>query len=247
MAKNKQKLSKAATARIAGYETKSTLVSGRSQVRKKDNLLAFAVVAASLAVAIGAQLLYFGFGLGKPTTPAAPTVAPSETVAEARVWTGSMNLGSSPVEFELYGDKAPKAVANFVTLTKSGFFNSTGCHRLTTEGIYVLQCGDPNGDGTGGPGYNFGPIENAPQGDLYSEGVIAMARTGDNAQSMGSQFFIVYKDSTIPSDSAGGYTVLGKVTKNVNTVTKIAALGTADGSGDGKPKNPIQLSAVTVK
>jgi peptidyl-prolyl cis-trans isomerase B (cyclophilin B) len=74
-----------------------------------------------------------------------------------------------------------------------------------------------------------------------------MARTSNNATSMGSQFFIVYGSSFIPADKAGGYTVLGKVTQNINVIRDLAKVGTIDGSTDGKPKNPIQLSAVTVK
>ena len=247
MATPKNKLSKAAEARIANYQAKSTLVEGRKSVRRKDNLLSAALIVAAVVVAVSAQLVYFNFGPGVPKPTPKPLAAPSETVAEARVWNGSMTVGGKAIEFELYGDRAPKAVANFVTLAKKGFFNQTGCHRLTTTGIYVLQCGDPAGDGTGGPGYNFGPVENAPSDSVYADGVIAMARTADAANSMGSQFFIVYGSSFIPPDSAGGYTIIGKVTKNLNSVRELAKLGTTDGSTDGRPKNPIQLGAVTVK
>lgn len=247
MAAPKNKLSKAAEARIANYQAKSTLVEGRKAVRRKDNLLSVVVIVAAVVVAISSQLVYFNFGPGVPKPTPKPISAPSETVAESRVWTGTMTVGAKPIEFELYGDRAPKAVANFVTLARKGFFNTTGCHRLTTTGIFVLQCGDPAGDGTGGPGYNFGPVENTPSDNVYGAGVIAMARTADAANSMGSQFFIVYASSFIPSDKAGGYTIIGKVTKNLNSVRELAKLGTTDGSTDGRPKNPIQLGAVTVK
>lgn len=247
MATPKKKLSKAAEARIANYQAKSTLVEGRKEIRRKDNLLSAGLIVAAVVVAISSQLVYFNFGPGIPKPTPKPLSAPSETVAEARVWSGSMTVAGKPIDFELYGDKAPKAVANFVTLAKKGFFNTTGCHRLTTAGIFVLQCGDPAGDGSGGPGYNFGPVENAPNDNVYAGGVIAMARTPDAANSMGSQFFIVYGSSFIPADKAGGYTVLGKVTKNLNSVRELAKVGTADGSSEGRPKNPIQLGAVTVK
>lgn len=247
MAKQNTKLSKAAAARVAGYEAKSTLVQSRKGIRRSDNLRSLLVIGASVAVALTAQLTYFHLGPGIPKPAPKPLSAPAESVAEGRVWTGSMDVATKPIEFELYGDKAPKAVANFVTLAKKGFYDSTGCHRLTTANIYVLQCGDPSGDGTGGPGYNFGPVENAPADNIYAGGVIAMARSANAANSMGSQFFIVYGSSFIPADSAGGYTVIGKVTKNLNSIRELAKLGTADGSTDGKPKNPIQLAAVTVK
>ena len=247
MPKQNIKLSKAAAARVAGYESKSTMVESRKGVRKSDNLRSIAVIVGAIAVALTTQLTYFHVGPGVPKATPKPAAAPSESVAEARVWTGSMTVASKPIEFELYGDKAPKAVANFVTLAKKGFFDTTGCHRLTTANIYVLQCGDPAGNGTGGPGYNFGPVENAPTDNVYPGGTIAMARTADAANSMGSQFFIVYGSSFIGSDSAGGYTVIGKVTKNLDSIRELAKLGTADGSTDGKPKNPIQLASVTVK
>ena len=247
MANTKRKLSKAAEARIAGYEAKSTLVEGRKSVRRKDNIFSVAVILGALVVAISAQLVYFNLGPGVPKPTPKPVTAPNASVAENRVWTGSMTVAGKPIDFELYGDKAPKAVANFVTLAKKGYFDTTGCHRLTTSGIFVLQCGDPKGDGTGGPGYQFGPVENAPADNVYGPGILAMARQSNGANTMGSQFFIVYGSSFIPSDSAGGYTVIGKVTNNLNSIRDLAKLGTADGSTDGKPRNPIQLSAVTVK
>ena len=247
MANQKSKLSKAAEQRIANYEAKSTIVEGRKAIRKSDNIRSLGIVVAALAIAVTAQLAYFNLGPGIPKPAPKPVTAPDASVSQNRVWTGSMNVAGKPISFELYGDKAPKAVANFVTLANKGFYDTTGCHRLVTSGIFVLQCGDPKGDGTGGPGYNFGPIENAPTNNIYDAGVLAMARTSNNATSMGSQFFIVYGSSFIPADKAGGYTVLGKVTQNINVIRDLAKVGTIDGSTDGKPKNPIQLSAVTVK
>src|SRR5438067_82816 len=82
-------------------------------------------------------------------------------------------------------------------LTQQGFYTGLTCHRLTVKSLYVLQCGDPNGDGSGGPGYSFGPIENAPKDGVYPAGTIAMANTGQ-PNSQGSQFFLVYKDTTLP-------------------------------------------------
>ena len=165
----------------------------------------------------------------------------------SRVWSGTMNVAGADLGIQLDGKSAPQAVANFITLAKQGFYNGLKCHRLTTEGIFVLQCGDPNGDGTGGPGYNWGPIENAPVDNIYKTGVLAMARVGNNASSMGSQFFIVYKDSPIPADSVGGYTVFGKITSGLEAVTKVAAAGVAGGSSDGKPKLEAKLGVISLK
>jgi peptidyl-prolyl cis-trans isomerase B (cyclophilin B) len=245
--KPKPKLSKAAQARIDNYEEKSTLVEGRSAVRRKDNLLSLGVIIGAIVVAVALQLGYFNLGPGVPKPTPKPITAPDAALAENRVWSGAMSVAGSPIEFELYGDKAPKAVANFVSLTQKGFFENISCHRVVTKGIFVLQCGDPAGTGTGGPGYNFGPVENAPADDVYGAGILAMARQGGNGESMGSQFFIVYSESEIPSDAAGGYTVFGKVTKNLGAVSTIAEDGTADGSTDGTPKNKVLLSAISVK
>jgi peptidyl-prolyl cis-trans isomerase B (cyclophilin B) len=152
------------------------------------------------------------------------------------------------VTIELDGKKAPQAVSSMVFLAKAGYFDGTKCHRLVTSGIYVLQCGDPTGTGTGGPGYSYGPVENAPKNDLYKAGTVAMARQGGNAESMGSQFFLVYKDSTIPSDAAGGYTVLGDITKGLDVVEKVAAGGAApaDATGNTPPIRPVSIVTTSV-
>jgi len=145
----------------------------------------------------------------------------------------------------LDGSAAPQAVGNMVFLAREGFFNDTPCHRLTTEGIFVLQCGDPTASGQGGPGYSWGPIENAPAGDVYPAGTVAMARVGGDGESMGSQFFLVYADSTIPSDAAGGYTVMGTITQGLDIVETVAAGGLgADGIA---PAESIGFSTVTVE
>jgi peptidyl-prolyl cis-trans isomerase B (cyclophilin B) len=172
---------------------------------------------------------------------------PPVALAEGREWTGTLEVGGKNLEISLDGAKAPQAVANFISLASNKFYSGVSCHRLTTEGIYVLQCGDPNGDGSGGPGYNWGPIENAPADNLYQEGVLAMARVGGDASSMGSQFFIVYKDSTIPSDNVGGYTVFGKITKGLSGLNKVIKSGTQDGSSDGKPAIETKLGSIVLK
>ncbi|MET0805692.1 MAG: peptidylprolyl isomerase, partial [Lacisediminihabitans sp.] len=117
------------------------------------------------------------------------------------------------------------------------------CHRLTTDGLYVVQCGSVNGDGTGDPGFTFGPVENAPADGVYPAGTIAMAR-GNDEYSNSSQFFIVYKDSTLP---APGYTVFGKVTSGLpQFISTIADAGVADGSTDGAPKVATTITKLTI-
>src|SRR5690606_12903292 len=138
---------------------------------------------------------------------------PDSSLAENRIWNGSLTIDGTPIEFELFGAEAPQAVSSFIQLAQDGYFEGVSCHRMTNfPTMKVLQCGDPTGNGTGGPDYRFGPIENAPEDDSYAVGTLAMARVGNDAYSMGSQFFIVLSESSIPSDSVGGYTVFGQIT-----------------------------------
>ena len=207
----------------------------------------------AVALALVGQFAYFSFGPGVVTeSTEAPTVENSEVVpdialAESRVWTGSMNVGEATLELELDGVNAPQAVANFVSLSQSGFYEGVSCHRLVTDGIYVLQCGDPDGTGGGGPGYNFGPIENAPADDSYVTGSLAMARIGGDGSSMGSQFFIVYQDSRIPSDDAGGYTIFGKITSGLDGLEPVISAGVEGGATDGPPALETLLSAIELR
>lgn len=232
--------------------------------QRRQRIVAGAVVGA-LVVVIGVVAAVVAGGsddtAGSPTdsvspaaTAGAPTgeptnsdLVPAPALAEDRTWTGEITLGQGALGISLDGAAAPQAVANFVTLAQDGFFDGTKCHRLTTDGIYVLQCGDPEGTGMGGPGYSWGPVENAPADEQYPAGTIAMARQSGNGSSMGSQFFIVYDDSRIPSDGAGGYTVFGKVTSGLDVVTAIADAGTADGSTDGSPVSDVIIKGVKIQ
>ncbi|WP_062311653.1 peptidylprolyl isomerase [Demequina rhizosphaerae] len=171
---------------------------------------------------------------------------PDPSYAEDRTWTATLATNQGDIEIELDGEAAPQAVASFLALAGDGYFDGTGCHRLTTAGIFVLQCGDPTGTGSGGPGYRFGPVENAPEDDFYPAGTVAMARVGGDGESMGSQFFIVYQDSTIPSDAAGGYTVLGQVVSGNASVDRVAEGGTITGDPDGSPAISLIVNEVSV-
>ena len=187
---------------------------------------------------------------GSPSaSPSSTRILPDPSVAGARTWTGTLTLDSGAVGIELDGAAAPQAVANFVTLAKDGFFNGTVCHRLAL-GIHVLQCGDPTATGesgsggTGGPGYAWGPIENAPADGVYKAGTIAMARQSNNGASMGSQFFLVYQDTTISSDTAGGYTIFGHITSGLGVVQAIADAGVMGGGTDGAPASRVTIEGV---
>jgi peptidyl-prolyl cis-trans isomerase B (cyclophilin B) len=147
------------------------------------------------------------------------------------------------IEVSMDRAKAPCTVASFTHLASKGYFDKTVCHRLTTEGIYVLQCGDPAGNGTGGPGYQFADENLQAQADgVYERGVVAMANAGPGTN--GSQFFFNYKDGQL----APNYTSFGVVTKGMDVLDKIAAAGHdgSGGPGDGRPKNPVEIQTVTV-
>lgn len=136
---------------------------------------------------------------------------------------------------------AQETVESEAFLADSGFYNNTSCHRLTTEGIFVLQCGDPAGDGSGGPGYSV-PDENLPaDGEAnYPAGTIAMANAGPGTS--GSQFFIVYADTTLPA----GYSIWGNVVSGLDIVQEVASAGVTDGLADGPPVQPVFINTATV-
>jgi peptidyl-prolyl cis-trans isomerase B (cyclophilin B) len=243
----------------------------RAQAQRRRRRTLVSTIGAVVAVALLGGVVYIGFFSGRggtpsassspassianpcpaptagpPATPLQLSAAPPASAAQGRTWTGTIATSCGAVEVTLDGAKAPRAVASFITLAQKGFFKDTPCHRLTTSGIFVLQCGDPTGTGTGGPGYTFGPVENAPGDDVYPTGTLAMARQSGNGSSMGSQFFIVYKPSTIPSDSAGGYTVFGQVTSGLDVVRRVAAAGSKP-TGDGAPNTPISIEQVSLQ
>jgi peptidyl-prolyl cis-trans isomerase B (cyclophilin B) len=136
-------------------------------------------------------------------------------------------------------------VNSFLSLADQGYFDDTSCHRLTTAGIYVLQCGDPTGTGTGGPGYTI-PDENLKdsslKGNVYPAGTVAMANTGQK-DSGGSQFFLVYQDSPQPPS----YTPFGTVSEaGMKVLKKIADAGENTGAGDGAPNATVVIDKATV-
>lgn len=184
--------------------------------------------------------------------PAAPTDAPSFTpadlpkpvAADPATRTATITTSCGDIVVELEAAKAPQTVASFLFLAEQGYWDDSPCHRLTTSGIFVLQCGDPTGTGRGNPGYGFG-IENAPADGVYPPGTLAMARTQD-PNSNGGQFFVVYDDTRLPVQG-GGYSIFGTVTKGLDIVQALAAQGTQGGRGDGAPAQPISILSVDVE
>ncbi len=189
-----------------------------------------------------------------PDEPAArpapvPTVTTASTSGTVEV---SLQTNQGPIPLTLDRATGPCAVESFVSLVNAGYYNDTPCHRLTTgEGLRVLQCGDPSGTGTGGPGYTINdepPTSLAPAGDgssvIYPRGTVAMAKT-QAPDSGGSQFFLVYADSTLPPN----YTVFGTVgEEGLATLDAIAQGGSddANGPGDGAPRTQVTIQTATV-
>jgi peptidyl-prolyl cis-trans isomerase B (cyclophilin B) len=162
----------------------------------------------------------------------------------------SMETNQGDIGLMLDNAKSPCTVNSFASLAQQGYFNDTPCHRLTTSrGLSVLQCGDPTGEGTGGPGYQFAneyPTDQFQPDDpslqtpvVYPRGTVAMANAGPGTN--GSQFFLVYKDSELPPN----YTVFGTIDETgLATLDKIAAGGVAGGGEDGKPARDVRVNSI---
>jgi len=244
--------------RLRAYQARQTVHEHKIKRRKRDNWVAGIAAIVIVALTVGTQLLYFSAGPGLAKASGSPSPTPSATasagavppksLAEDRTWTGTMTINGIPLGVSLDGAAAPQAVSSTVSLVQKKFYDGLTCHRLTNGGFYVLQCGDPEGTGSGGPGYEYGPIENAPADNVYKAGTIAMARQSNNASSQGSQFFIVYDDTTIPADQAGGYTVIGQVTSGLDELKKqVTDKGVQGGSTDGKPVVATTIDTFTLQ
>ena len=152
-----------------------------------------------------------------------------DPVAAAKPYTAVLHTTVGDIAFQALTAAAPCTTFSFRFLAQRGYYDQTHCHRLTTRGIFVLQCGDPTGTGSGGSGYNF-PDENLT-GATYPAGTVAMANAGPNTN--GSQFFFCWADTKLPPL----YTPFGRVTKGLAVLQKVAAAGEDDqnGPGDGYP------------
>ena len=181
----------------------------------------------------------------KPTTAKAHTVKniiPPEVKSPFKNRTFTFTTNCGEIVIQANGKSAPVTVTALAALANGGFYNKTFCHRLVTDEIYVLQCGDPTGTGRGGPNFTY-RAENLPQAveANYPAGTVAMANNGANTN--GSQFFIVYEDTSMNPN----YTIWGRVTKGLEIVRAIAEAGVADGSTNGIPKQTIAIERVRVR
>ncbi|MER6626739.1 peptidylprolyl isomerase [Streptomyces sp. NPDC000987] len=170
---------------------------------------------------------------------------PAMTIDESAKYTMKLATTCGEIDIALKASAAPHTVNSFDFLAGKGYFDHTKCHRLTTNGIYVLQCGDPTGSGSGGPGYTI-PDENLKdkslKNNVYPAGTVAMANTGQK-HTGGSQFFLVYQDSQLPPS----YTPFGTVSASgMKVLKKIAAAGESTGAGDGAPNATVVIDRATV-
>ncbi|MFB7374620.1 peptidylprolyl isomerase [Streptomyces sp. NPDC056222] len=223
------------------------------------------VIAASLAVVLAAGgAVYASVALsdgGKkgsddaasdaptPTASESTTPEPAMTVDKKATYTMALKTNEGDISIAMDAAKTPRTVNSFKHLADKKYFDGTKCHRLTTDGIFVLQCGDPKGDGTGGPGYTI-PDENldslgkagADGSVTFPAGTVAMANTGQPGTG-GSQFFLVYKDTKLPPS----YTPFGKIdAAGLKAVQEVAKAGVEGGAKDGAPKKPVTIEKATV-
>lgn len=223
--------------------------------KQRNTVIALGIVGALVVGAALTLILVFVVDGDDDEPLAAPSAAPGETVC---TWNRTATAASRPVDlpptapralpaeatmatnrgtitFTLSED-APCAATSLSSLAEQGFYDDTPCHRLTTTGLAVLQCGDPTGTGTGGPGYQF--AEENLDGATYPRGTVAMAK-GSAPGTSGSQFFLVYDDSALPPD----YTVLGEITTGLDLLDTVAEAG-ATPPGDGEPNLGVQITAL---
>ena len=213
-----------------------------SNTTKKSTV--YVALITALAIIVGSVIL----GIGGQTTPqettpeAAPAVElPTAGITDSNKASISFTTNQGEIVIETIPSLAPLTVNAIAALAQKNYFDNTICHRLTTEGIFVLQCGDPTGTGTGGPGFTI-PDENLPEAveNNYPAGTVAMANAGPGTS--GSQFFLVYQDTTLGPD----YTIWGSITSGLDILQTIASAGVVDGGADGAPLTGVTIESTKV-
>ena len=196
-------------------------------------LAVFAVIAVGVVVAV---LIGQGGGSDDEST-AKSAKGPDQVLEQGEAATAVVKTSEGTFEIALDTERAPKTTNSFASLAEEGFYDGLAFHRIAPG--FVIQGGDPKGDGTGGPGYSVD--EKPPPNLSYTRGVVAMAKSSaDPPGRSGSQFFVVTApDAGLPPE----YALLGKVSKGYSTVEKIDALGTPQET----PKRPVLIEEVTIE
>lgn len=240
----------------------------RARRRRRNQVIAIAVALVLVGGGATALATTLGGGSSHPSAAASPSASPSQAAqlpcaytksgAPARPvplptfdfkaartqYSATLKTNQGDITFDALTAPAPCASYSFQYLATHKFFDNTPCHRLLTGSDSVLQCGDPTGTGTGGPGYRF-PDENLPvsgsgsQSDpvTYDTGTVAMANSGQNTN--GSQFFLVFGPSPFPP----AYTPFGKITAGLDVLKKVAQGGV---EGQDTPKTKVSIESVTI-
>jgi len=171
--------------------------------------------------------------------------APKMSIDPNKTYTATIQTSCGTIVMKLLAARAPKTVNSFVFLASKGFYDGLIIHRIDTS-IGIIQGGDPNGTGSGGPGYST-PDELTGK-ETYGPGVVAMANSGPNTD--GSQFFVVYDKNGHKLDTNPAYTIFARVVKGLDVARRIAAIPVQDaagGPGPGqKPLQTVYLDKVTI-
>jgi peptidyl-prolyl cis-trans isomerase B (cyclophilin B) len=262
VSKNQEREAREARERLKRYNARQSVHGNQISRRKRDNIIAVLAATVVIALAATAQIFFFTAGPGMPIAEpsASPTAesdkvvvdVPSPDLAESREWTGQLTINDVELGITLDGAAAPLGVSAIVAQIQANYFLGTTCHRLVvSDSAGLIQCGSIDDVGGGDPDFTFGPVENAPADDIYPVGTIALARIGNDGFSQGHQFFIVFKEAYLPSDEAGGYTVVGNVTSGLDLLESgIVSGGVVPGdrgSEDGVPVIPSTITSATIQ
>ena len=203
-----------------------------------DDTAASTATSPAVATTVAGPCTYTSESAAGPDT--VQVAAPEGDIATTGTLGLTLTTDVGPIGLDLDRAAAPCAAASFETLAQQGFFDGSPCHRQTASAsLSVLQCGDPTGTGTGGPGYTF-PTQ-VTGSETYPRGTVAMANSGSGTD--GSQFFLVYADSQLPPD----YTVVGTIGEaGLAVLDTIAARGIEGGAEDGAPAQPVTIESMTV-
>lgn len=165
------------------------------------------------------------------------TKMPEMQIDKSKTYTAILETSEGDISIQLNAKQTPITANNFVLLAREGFYNGTIFHRVIKG--FMIQGGDPNGDGTGGPGYKFD--DEQFEGE-YTRGTVAMANAGPNTN--GSQFFIMHADYPLPKN----YVIFGKVIKGIDAVDKIATAPVETNlMGEmSKPVKPVEVESVEI-
>lgn len=195
---------------------------------------------AFLIIIILFSILFFIPNKKKSNNPPEKPMMPKEALSidKTKKYTAILKTSAGNISIELFVDKTPITVNNFISLARRKFYNDTIFHRVIKD--FMIQGGDPKGDGTGGPGYQF---DDEPFEGTYERGIVAMANAGPNTN--GSQFFIVHQDAELPKN----YVIFGKVVKGIEIVDKIAesAVETSENGETSKPTYPTKIISVVIE